>query len=60
VLLLCLARVKSHTHIITTHTTSLNTPPPPHTLQAVYKVAGKVLPDDPWEQLRMGVDAVFR
>jgi phosphoenolpyruvate synthase/pyruvate phosphate dikinase len=26
----------------------------------VYKKANKVLPDDPWEQLRMGIDAVFR
>lgn len=28
--------------------------------QLVYKKANKVLPDDPWEQLRMGIDAVFR
>lgn len=28
--------------------------------QAVYKKHNKVLPDDPWEQLRMGIDAVFR
>jgi pyruvate,orthophosphate dikinase len=26
----------------------------------VYKKHNKVLPDDPWEQLRMGIDAVFR
>eukprot|EP00878_Enallax_costatus_P045595 GHUV01055015.1.p1 GENE.GHUV01055015.1~~GHUV01055015.1.p1 ORF type:complete len:110 (-),score=44.40 GHUV01055015.1:146-475(-) len=26
----------------------------------VYKRNSKVLPDDPWEQLRMGIDAVFR
>lgn len=26
----------------------------------MYKKANKVLPDDPWEQLRMGIDAVFR
>lgn len=26
----------------------------------VYKRAGKVLPQDPYEQLRMGIDAVFR
>lgn len=26
----------------------------------VYKRNKKVLPDDPWEQLRMGIDAVFR
>jgi len=26
----------------------------------VYQKHNKVLPDDPWEQLRMGVDAVFR
>jgi pyruvate,orthophosphate dikinase len=28
--------------------------------KAVYVKCNKVLPDDPWEQLRMGVDAVFR
>jgi hypothetical protein len=28
--------------------------------QAVYKKHNKTLPDDPWEQLRMGIDAVFR
>jgi pyruvate,orthophosphate dikinase len=28
--------------------------------KAVYVKNNKVLPEDPWEQLRMGVDAVFR
>ncbi|KAF6253488.1 pyruvate phosphate dikinase [Scenedesmus sp. NREL 46B-D3] len=28
--------------------------------KAVYVKNGKALPEDPWEQLRMGVDAVFR
>jgi pyruvate,orthophosphate dikinase len=28
--------------------------------KGVYKKHNKVLPDDPWEQLRMGIDAVFR
>jgi pyruvate,orthophosphate dikinase len=26
----------------------------------VYARAGKALPDDPWQQLEMGIDAVFR
>jgi hypothetical protein len=29
-------------------------------LQAVYKEAGKELPTDPWEQLLLGVIAVFK
>jgi hypothetical protein len=29
-------------------------------MQAVYHESGKELPGDPWEQLRLGVIAVFK